>query len=74
MHAFELSQVPDLHETHVLPDVAAAAPHAEYDKQPSIRFPAHVEALAVEPSAYAQVIVAPVPEFVNTQADPQLTV
>jgi len=67
VHAFELSQVPALHVTHVLPVVAAAKPHAEYHKQPSMRFPAHVDALAPVPSVPVQVIVAPEPEFVNAQ-------
>jgi len=51
VHTFPLSQVPDLHVAHVLPDVAAAAPHAEYAIQPSMRFPKHELALDAVPSA-----------------------
>lgn len=74
MHAFALRKVPDLHVVHVLPDEAPDAPHAEYYVQPSIRFPKHVDALALVPSAYEQVIVAPVPALANVQDYPQLTV
>jgi len=51
VHTFPLSQVPDLHVAHVLPVVAAATAHAEYNTQPSMRFPAHELALAAVPSA-----------------------